>query len=401
MSASSFTIRAKFEGFRDVSVITSPIDEEGVLYVAEQRGCIYKIDLKKSLIRKFLDISSLIIRLNSEYDERGIIGLTFHRDYTNVKSAYYGRFYVFYSSPTNSGFGNAGVGAYTNILSEFRSFDLDECLLRTETQILKIPKESPINNGGCLLFNPYDNTLLISIGDDSQLGQVQKLNTFYGKVLRINVNVLPYTIPHDNPFIRRKDACSEIYAYGFKNVNKISLSANCLDGTNTAVKCLILVSDMNQNIWEEINLLESGKNYGWPIKEGFEHLGQLNVDSYEYTDPVFVYTFKDEYTGIIGGDFVDDYDESVYVFSDLSGRILAIQEILAIRRDERESQSQKRESLEIQPHWSLLETAYINKNILCIGKAGSEIYLATSELNQPQFVTINVLKFDRNKGKVV
>lgn len=382
--------------------MTCPSDEDNVLYVAEQRGCIYKIDLKKDQIWKFLDITSLIVPLNNDYDERGIIGLTFHKDYTNVKSAYYGRFYVFYSGPILTPLRNSETTyLYLNTLSEFRSFDLNECLLRTETQIMKIPKTSPINNGGSLLFNPHDNSLLISIGDDSQSGQVQKLNTFYGKILRINVNVLPYTIPHDNPFVRRKDACPEIYAYGVKNVNKISaVGGTCggVGGVGATEKNLILISDMNQNIWEEINLLESGKNYGWPIKEGFEHLSQITVDSYEYTDPVFVYTFKDEYTGIVGGDFVDDYDENVYVFSDLSGRILAIQEILAIRRDERESQFAKRESLEIQPHWSLLETAYINKNILCIGRAAGELYLATSELAQPQFVTVNVLKFDRIKG---
>lgn len=356
---SLFTIREKYEGFKDISIIGSAPGEDA-LYVVEQRGIIYKIT--GSRIRKFLDITHACIPLNEDYDERGLLGLAFHREYFNVKSPYYGRFYVFYSSPI----GNATNDEYFNILSEFRSFDLNDSLPRTETQILKIFKTKPINNGGALLFHPDDGMLYVSVGDDNQPNQVQKLNTFYGKILRINVATLPYQIPLDNPFVRRKDASGEIYAYGFKNVVKLSYRDH------------LLACDMSQGKWEEINRVESGRNYGWPHKEGFEYVSSPVIgDAYEYTDPVFVYSFRDEYTGIIGGEFVghqaDDSGDPtpMYVFGDLCGRLMCIR------------------------GQQLVETAFINRNILAFGSSSDgTVYLATSELAKPHYASISVLKVD-------
>jgi glucose/arabinose dehydrogenase len=124
--------------------------------------------------------------------------------------------------------------------------------------------ESTAHAGGRLVFTP-DQKLFVVLGERSILPgrmQAQKLNSDLGKIVRINPDG---SIPKDNPFVDRKDAKPEIWSYGHRNI----LGA-ALDGKNR-----LWVAEMGPQGGDELNLVEKGKDYGWPtIGYGEEYSGK-------------------------------------------------------------------------------------------------------------------------------
>ncbi len=92
---------------------------------------------------------------------------------------------------------------------------------------------------------------------------------------------LAYAIPKDNPFVGKKDARGEIWAYGLRNV--WGMSFDRLNGT-------LWAADVGQNLWEEINLITRGGNYGWNIREAKHPFGPNGVGPRaDLVDPVWEY----------------------------------------------------------------------------------------------------------------
>ena len=92
-----------------------------------------------------------------------------------------------------------------------------------------------------------------------------------GKVLRIDVDDNErgplYRIPPDNPFIHERGARPEVYAYGVRNMWRCSVDQG--DPLTKEGKGRIFCGDVGQNKFEEIDIIEKGRNYGWRAKEGF------------------------------------------------------------------------------------------------------------------------------------
>ena len=112
----------------------------------------------------------------------------------------------------------------------------------------------------------------MALGDggsgNDPLGNGQKLDTVLGKILRLDVDHhdqgLAYAIPKDNPFVGKDGVRGEIYATGFRNPWRIAF-----DRTTG----LLYAADVGQNLWEEINLVTAGGNYGWSLREGAHGFG--------------------------------------------------------------------------------------------------------------------------------
>ena len=297
-------------------VLTHAGDGSGRMFVAEQRGPILIVDSNRTLLpTPFLDLSNSIVNLSAGYDERGLLGLTFHTNYASN-----GRFFVYYSAPKSG----AGIN-HESIVAEYAVSATNANMANPASGqiILRFDQPQSNHNGGWLAFGP-DGYLYIATGDGGGAGDVhgafgngQNISNLLGKILRIDVNgVSPYAIPPDNPLVGVVGAREEIYAFGFRNPYRASF-----DGTN------LWVADVGQNIWEEINIVRKGGNYGWRILEGNHAFDPavaqtvgVNIPSLDF--PIHEYPHGPLGISIIGG-FVyrgGDYPslQGGYVFGDFS-----------------------------------------------------------------------------------
>jgi glucose/arabinose dehydrogenase len=238
---------------------------DGRFLVAEQEGLVRLIEDGRPARKAYLDIRDRMIRLDPIYEERGLLGFCLHPDFKENKKCY-----LYYSAPLQE---QAEASfCCTNYLSEFVSDDAG-----SETRLLAIDKPQPNHNGGSLCFGP-DGYLYLSVGDGGgandtayghhpELGNSQFLGTLLGKILRIGIKDSSYFIPQDNPFRDDPEKHPEIYAYGLRNPWRISFDSK--DAT-------LYAADVGQDLWEEVDIIKSGKNYGWNIMEATHYFDPDN-----------------------------------------------------------------------------------------------------------------------------
>lgn len=134
----------------------------------------------------------------------------------------------------------------------------------SETIIFEWPSGG--HNGGCLRFGP-DGYLYIATGDGSgiadELDTGQDVSDLLASILRIDVDRPDpgrnYGIPKDNPFVGRKGARAEIWAYGLRQIWKMNFDRQ--NGN-------LWAGEVGQDLWEMIYLIQPGGNYGWSVQEG-------------------------------------------------------------------------------------------------------------------------------------
>jgi len=232
-------------GLSNPLYLTAPSNDTR-LFIVEQRGTIRVVKNGTLLPAFYLDIRGKL----TSGGERGLLGMAFHPNF-----AQNGFFFINYTDLN----GDTKVERYQATPSS------DVADANSGTHVLGIPQPFANHNGGHLLFGP-DGMLWIGTGDggsggDPQ-GNGQKTTTLLGKMLRVNVNTLPYTIPSNNPFAGQTANRPEIWGIGLRNPWRYSFDRT----TN-----LLYVADVGQNAWEEIHVVPSTQasvNYGWNTMEG-------------------------------------------------------------------------------------------------------------------------------------
>ena len=252
------------------------------MFVIEQWGRVMIVEDGQVQGTPFLDIRSLIVDRHPDFDERGLLGLAFHPDFANN-----GKFYVSYSGHLDfqGDLGQMLWYSHNNIVSEFTvSSDDPNAADRFSERVLSSTPWPQFNhNGHWLGFGP-DDMLYISMGDGGYAndwgighnvleGNGQDMTTPLGKMLRID----PATgaAPADNPFVNDEDAESRIFASGLRNPWRCSFDM----GGNNELFC----ADVQQNSYEEVNIIKAGANYGWRKMEADKCFDYTKPDEHPAT----------------------------------------------------------------------------------------------------------------------
>jgi glucose/arabinose dehydrogenase len=261
--------------------LTHAGDNTDRIFVVEQPGRIKVFPNSSSATdaKTFLDITDRVAYTG----EMGLLGLAFHPDYANN-----GYFYVNYTADN----------PLRTIIARFQvTSNPDSADNNSEFQILTFSQPYQNHNGGWISFRPTDGYLYIGTGDGGNAGDPQNngqsITTLLGKILRIDVDGgTPYTIPTTNPFYDSTgNVMREIYAWGMRNPWRCSFDP---------VTDWFWAGDVGQGAWEEIDIINNGKNYCWRCYEG-NHSYNLSGCNYpEYIFPIWEYGHGPE-CSITGG----------------------------------------------------------------------------------------------------
>lgn len=275
------------------SGFTQPTDfqflPDGRILVAEKNGRIRVVDDNGDVLRRPLYRVATLTQ-----GERGLGGLTVDPDFENN-----GYIYV----------------AYTTIFARDRLARLtvrnDRVVFGSQKVLLQSTDRSAFfHHGGALGFGP-DGMLYWGVGDNKDSGNAQDLGTIHGKIIRINPDG---TIPSDNPDLG-DGALPQIYAYGFRNPFRLTF-------TPTGE---LLVADVGENSFEEVDNVIAGGNYGWPGSEGV-----CTSDCAGVLDPIYTYGHGDSGAAITsvlfynGGQLGDEFQNTLLVADLVKGWIKAL-----------------------------------------------------------------------------
>ncbi len=295
-SAATLEQIGNFSGsFNDPVYVTSLPDPDNLLIV-ERRGTIQLWDGTGA--GTFLDIRDLVKLADPE---QGMFSAAVAPDYATT-----GHFYVFYTDQNN----DLQIDEYTaSGMSAPAS---------SRRGVLTIPHpESPVHNGGQLQFGP-DGYLYISTGDGDLDGTLdvdaQNPNSLLGKILRIDPRPAggeQYSVPAGNPFD------NEVWSFGLRNPWRFSFDALTGD---------LLIGDVGETEWEEVNYAPHaagggwGLNFGWNCREGTHPFPGCSPPlPTTFTEPIFEYSHDADLVcnAITGGYVVRDPN-----LTDLYGRYL-------------------------------------------------------------------------------
>ncbi|KAI4343816.1 hypothetical protein L6164_011123 [Bauhinia variegata] len=156
------------------------------------------------------------------------------------------------------------------------------------------------HHGGQILFGPDDGYLYFMTGDGGGTGDPfnfsQNKKSLLGKIMRLDVDNIPsaedianldlwgnYSVPKDNPYTEDNDLRPEIWALGLRNPWRCSF-----DRERTSY---FVCADIGQDLYEEVDLITKGGNYGWSVYEG-PYLFSINgstksINTLSTSNPIF------------------------------------------------------------------------------------------------------------------
>ncbi len=244
-------------GFSQVFVgnVTSPtamaFAPDGRLFITEQGGKVRVVKNGVVLTQPFVTLS-----VNSS-GERGLLGIAFDPSFASNNFIYL--YYTLSSGANNRISRFTANGDVAADGSELLVLDLDP--LSTATN----------HNGGTMQFGA-DGKLYVGVGENANGANSQNLDTYLGKILRINKDG---SVPAGNPFTSGSNQKQRVWEYGLRNPYTITFQP----GTGR-----LFVNDVGQNTWEEVDdATIGGKNFGWPAAEG-------NSSNSAYSNPIYAYT---------------------------------------------------------------------------------------------------------------
>lgn len=231
---------------------------DGRIFILERAGKIKIFKNGQLLAEPFTDLPS------AATGDRGLIGIAFDPEFDTNHYVYF-----YYTG--------------LDLLNRLVRFDASNDVATSGAHILyqtTFPSQQ-LHVGGSIRFG-LDGKLYFAVGDNGYPPNAQDLSNPHGKILRINKNG---TVPLDNPFYGQPGKLPEIWAYGFRNPWRFQFD-------NQTGK--LYGGDVGDFTIEEVNHIEKGKNYGWPICEG--ECQEPNI-----TSPIYDYPHAGQGSAVTGG----------------------------------------------------------------------------------------------------
>lgn len=228
----------------------------GDMYFAEKSGVlrVLRRRTRKPTVVAEIDVPSL-----SGYNETGLLGIALSPDFKRDKAIYLYRTF-------------SESGIHTDYAMTNRVVKLSVADPTDQQVIVKDLPAGLIHNAGKLAFGP-DKKLYVAVGDANDSPKAQDIDYLNGKILRYNPDG---SIPPDNP-----SPGSPVYSYGHRNIFGMVFDPSGR----------LFVTENGPDTNDEVNLVEKGKNYGWPTVTG-ESGGR-------YADPVVFFKKVNAPTGIV------------------------------------------------------------------------------------------------------
>jgi hypothetical protein len=285
------------------------IDETGTrrLFVSDMRGILYAVSYDGKSVRTYLDLrdQQWAVSPQSQGSERGFQSFAFHPQFNRRGTPGFGKFYTYTdtSNTTVKADFVPGGGTHTHdtVLLEWTAktpgaatYDGD-----APRELFRLEQPFANHNGGEITFNPLAGErdpdyglLYVGVADGGSGGDpmnlAQNLNSAFGKIFRIdplgkNSATGKYGIPGSNPFAsdKRDDTLGEIFAFGIRNTQRIFWDSKTGQ---------MYMSDIGQNIVEEISPVKAGANLGWNNWEGsYRYVNRFVSTEAPRSDPKVTY----------------------------------------------------------------------------------------------------------------
>jgi len=290
------------EVFEQPLLVVERAGDPGWLYVLERVGRVLRVPLANPKARELvLDIRD---QLGAVEVENGALGMAFDPGFDDVASPR-PYLYLYYTDTRPD-------GRQFNRISRFDLSQPTAYERATSEQPLLVLKreDSGFHNGGSLVFGP-DGYLYIALGEGVRTPEgFTSAQVFRAGILRIDVSgergrglaiepfdygrLAGYRVPADNPFVDDPRVRNEYWALGLRNPYRVSFDAQT---------GALWAGDVGSTVWEEVNRIEPGHHYGYPVVEGRERTGKRGWEALglSYTGPVFTYVHTAYDRAVIGG----------------------------------------------------------------------------------------------------
>ena len=294
------------------------------IFISDLNGQLYILDNQTKKLTTYLDLNGnkkpgIFHKLTTERGfGNGFSNFIFDPDY-----AHNGKFYTIHiedpslpgsNLPDNTNFPGLRLTGYTvtpaiekpgptmreGVLVEWTDANPSDSKFEgTAREIMRVQIGTVSHPMGDMIFNPTAKpgnpdwrVMYMSVGEgaageskDAMIRHTpQRLDVVIGKILRIipdpGLDVKTssisdngrYRIPNDNPFTKLEGARKEIWAYGFRNPQRMSWYVDPRDSSRSS----LLVGVIGLHTWEWVDIVHRGANYGYSLREGNE---QLNADN--------------------------------------------------------------------------------------------------------------------------
>ncbi len=297
-------------------------DDEQYLYVSQSRdafaGKSASIKILDAKTHQVLPDSFLTINnLNGKRGEDGLRGLAFDPNFDQN-----GYFYIHYV--------REGAEDGISTVSRFHADSGLKADPASEQVLMEWARPHLDHTSGAMTFG-RDGMLYIASGDDLQQFEAQKTQSYFGKILRIDVRtddfpddpLRNYGVPADNPYKNDPQALPEIYATGLRNPWTMTVDRQTGD---------LFIGDAGEHAWEEIDMhvfgTPGGQNFGWSVFEGPVCYnggikGNPACDAIDHAEPAYTYPHTGPYNPAEGDALVI----AGYVYhgpiQELQGQLLA------------------------------------------------------------------------------